>query len=299
MRRAYLLTGAALMVGGLTVAAPGLAADQPTNAGAAGQNAAGEDATQNNPVGGEVGAGTAAGGGIGVGTGDVGTAGAGDRTRAPAAEVEGQMGASDATDQAALPQDGSDGGGRELLTEAIDVVRRMKEDGDLAGQLQQAEGVFIIPDYGRGALVAGVSGGSGVMLERQNGGWSNPAFYAMGAISAGLQAGASAGSMAMLLMSEDAVQSFKQDNQFSLNANAGLSIIDWSANAQAAAGKGDIILWSDTEGLFGGVSISVEDISFDEEESSAFYGQEVRTQSQVLASNASDPAVEQLKGALR
>lgn len=187
---------------------------------------------------------------------------------------------------------------RETLNEAVDVIATMRADPNLEARMRDARGIFVIPDFGRAALIAGVSGGSGVMLEQTGGDWSNPAFYDLGSISAGAQAGASGGAMAMLLMSDNAVAKFKQNNNFSVNADAGLSIIDWSAAAQASAGKGDVILWSDTAGLFAGAAVGVSDISFDDEETSAFYGRQVTAPNQVLASNMSDPAVETLKQAL-
>jgi len=39
-----------------------------------------------------------------------------------------------------------------------------------------------------------------------------------------------------------------------------------------AVGKGDVIVWSDTEGLLGDISLSLTDIHYDEEETAAFFG---------------------------
>lgn len=87
--------------------------------------------------------------------------------------------------------------GREL-SDAVQVVQRMKADPGLTALLGTAKGVFILPDYGRGALIVGA------------------------------QAGASAGSMALLLMSDRAVERFRSDRNFSLSADAGLSIGPYS-----------------------------------------------------------------------
>lgn len=173
----------------------------------------------------------------------------------------------------------------EILRESVQVVQQMRQDTKLESRMKQAKGIFIVPDYGKAALVVGGEAGGGVLLVRQANGWSNPAFYNLGGISLGVQAGASGGAIAMLLMTDEAVASFKQQNNFSLDANAGVSFIDWSADAQATAGKGDIILWSDTEGLFAGANVAVSDIHFDDDETNSFYGRKTTPQS-ILASTS-------------
>lgn len=167
---------------------------------------------------------------------------------------------------------------RALVEDATSVVDRMQSDPDLANMLRQARGVFIVPAYGKAAAVVGARGGEGVLLARGDQGWSGPLFYDIGAISVGAQAGAAGGDIAMLLMSERALESFREENNFSLNADAGLTIVDYSARAQASVGKGDVVLWSDMEGAFAGVALSVTDISWDEEENAAYYQQQTTPQ---------------------
>ncbi|MEW6168974.1 MAG: lipid-binding SYLF domain-containing protein [Pseudomonadota bacterium] len=164
---------------------------------------------------------------------------------------------------------------QEQVSEAAKVAQKMKQDPDVAALMQQAKGIFIVPDYGRAALIVGGEGGEGVALARSGNEWNGPVFYNVGGITAGLQAGASAGSVAMLLMSERAVDKFEQDNNFSLDADAGLTIVNYSARAQASTGKGDVILWSDAEGAFAGASIGISDISRDDDEIRDFYKKEV------------------------
>lgn len=190
-------------------------------------------------------------------------------------------------------------GPQEDVIEAATVVEEMQEDADLRQLLDEARGVFIIPDYAMAALVVGASGGEGVLLAKTGGTWSNPAFYDVGGISAGFQAGASAGDIAMILMSQQAVNSFLGQNQFALNADAGFSIIDWSARARAQIGRGeDIVLWTDTEGLLAEISIGINDIVFDEEETAEYYG-EAATAAAVLAGEVTNPHPELLQQALR
>lgn len=66
-----------------------------------------------------------------------------------------------------------------------------KNMGDsLQALVKKAKGVLIYPQVLRGAFVFGISGGSGVMLARdERGQWAGPAYYTMGEASFGLQAG--------------------------------------------------------------------------------------------------------------
>ena len=154
---------------------------------------------------------------------------------------------------------------------AVQVVKQMEQDQKLKGFLQQAKGVFIVPRYSRAALGVGGSGGEGVMLANNNGQWSNPAFYNIGGVSIGAQAGAETGPMAMLLMNEKALNGFMQDNKFSLTADAGLTIARYNATAQGNAGRGDVIVWTEPKGAFASAAIGVTDIHFDAGDNQAFY----------------------------
>lgn len=177
------------------------------------------------------------------------------------------------------------------LNKAATVVKQMNRNASVKSMLQQAQGVFIIPDYGRAALGVGGRGGEGVlMVKQQNGQWaSSPAFYNIGGVSLGLQAGVEAGELAFILNNQKAVDSFKQQNNWSLNADAGLTIVNWSPKAQGSAGKGDVVVWANTKGLFGDAAVSVTDINYDEKEVNAFYGKQVSIQD-IFNGNVTAPA---------
>lgn len=165
----------------------------------------------------------------------------------------------------------------ELIDEAATALNQMKSNAKLASLLKQAKGVFIVPDYGRAAVGVGVRGGEGVLLVRQAGGdWSPPVFYDLGGISIGAQLGGEGGDIAMILMSDQAIQTFKGDDTFTINADAKLTLVDYSALSEAAMGQGkDIVFWSGTEGVFAGVALGVTDIDWDDEENPAYHGRAV------------------------
>jgi lipid-binding SYLF domain-containing protein len=163
------------------------------------------------------------------------------------------------------------------VDDAVAVVERMNKEARLKDMLQQAKGVFILPTYGRAALGVGASGGAGVLLvKRDDGVWSDPAFYNIGGINIGAQAGAEGGPISMVLNSDKAVQSFMQKNNFSLSADAGLTVVDWARIAQGSTGLGDVVVWAGTKGLFGNVAtIGVNDIRLNERLTNAYYHESV------------------------
>jgi SH3 domain-containing YSC84-like protein 1 len=187
---------------------------------------------------------------------------------------------------------------QQLINAATAEVNKMSKDPKLKQLMAKAKGIYLVPEFGRGALIVGGRGGAGVVLAKNNGKWSDPAFYDFGAISIGAQAGASGGEVAFLLMTDNAVDAFKSGNKISLNAEAGLSIVDYSGSAQASWGKGDIIMWSDTAGLYAGGTISVSDLNWADNNNQAYYGRKVQPD-QILAGQVNTPDASQLKDALQ
>ena len=74
--------------------------------------------------------------------------------------------------------------------------------GAVRDLMRTAKGVFIAPQVLKGAFILGASGGSGVFLTRQGqtNKWSQPAFYTIGGVSFGLQAGGEASEVVLLMM---------------------------------------------------------------------------------------------------
>lgn len=183
------------------------------------------------------------------------------------------------------------------LNRAIAVIHQMERNREVAAQLSRAKGVFVMPDSVRVAVGVGARGGAGVLLVRRADGWGTPSFYNMAGITFGAQLGADTGGMAFILNDQKALDGFMQDNKFSLNAEAGLTVVDWSKRGVGSLGWGNITAWSDTEGLFGGAVIAVSDIRFDAAETAAYYRKPV-TAREVVAGRVDNPRAVELRAAL-
>jgi SH3 domain-containing YSC84-like protein 1 len=185
-----------------------------------------------------------------------------------------------------------------LVDEAVQIVKNMQNDKRLAEGLKQAKGIYIVPKFGRGAVVVGGRGGVGLLTVRKNGEWSHPAFYDFGAVSLGPQIGGSGGAVAFLLMSQKAVDVFKNRNNFSLNAEAGLSIVTYSASRQISWGKDDIVMWTNTSGAYIGATVSVSDVSWDEDNNRGYYGSNNVDLTKILSGDVSNAGASKLINAL-
>lgn len=193
----------------------------------------------------------------------------------------------------------------DTVEESIRVVRQMKSDPKLRALIDKAAGILILPDYVRAGLVVGARGGEGVLVARQTQGpnkgqWGYPVFYNLGGVSIGAQAGAKAGSIAFLIMDETTLERFKSANVFSLDATAGVTVVDYSAMARASLGKGpEVIAWSDTAGLFAGATIGVSDIMWDSDENRAYYNAPVANPQSILSGELKNPHAKTLQDALK
>jgi lipid-binding SYLF domain-containing protein len=184
------------------------------------------------------------------------------------------------------------------VSDAVDVAHKMTGETGMPNLLGQALGIYIVPSYGRAALGVGAAGGSGVLLVRRaDGSWGNPAFFNTGGISIGLQAGAEGGPIALLLMNPKAVDSFRKKNNFSISADAGLTVVNYARVASGTV-SGDVIAWSGNKGLFGNVAtIGVNDVRFNTGLTEAYYGKPT-TAPQAIDSAEPSPQADALRKAL-
>ena len=185
----------------------------------------------------------------------------------------------------------------QILSDSTNALKQAKSDPKFASLLKGAKGVIVFPTLVKGAVVVGGEGGQGVLLSHKNGKWSDPAFLSIGSISFGAQAGGEAGPVIFVLETDKALNDFTEANNFSLNANAGLTIVNYSARTQGNVGKGDVVLWSKTAGAFAGVDVSGTDITANSAENRAFYGKSV-TAADILAGKTTNPQADALRNSL-
>ncbi len=144
--------------------------------------------------------------------------------------------------------------------------------------LKDAKGVLIVPEMLKGAFVVGASGGSGVLLvrDKETGQWTGPAFYTIGGGSFGLQIGGQASEVILLAMTERGVNSLLA-NSFKLGADTGVAAgpVGIGVAASTANLSADILTFSRSKGLYGGISLDGAVVAVRGDWNDAYYGKKV------------------------
>jgi lipid-binding SYLF domain-containing protein len=158
--------------------------------------------------------------------------------------------------------------------------------------LRRAEGIFIAPQFLRGAFIFGASGGNGVFLvrDKKTGDWSCPAFYTLGGVSFGVQFGGSASELILLVMTDRGVSSLLGSN-VKLGVDADLALGPWGAGVAASTANlsADIMSFSRSQGLFAGISLDGAVVAAREGLNQAFYGKWVSPTDILVRRGANNP----------
>jgi len=144
--------------------------------------------------------------------------------------------------------------------------------------MKDARGVFVSPQILRGAFIIGASGGSGVLLvrDRHKGDWTGPAFYTIGEASFGFQIGGDASEVILLAMTDRGVTALLSSS-VKLGADVGIAVgpVGAGADASTANLSADIISFSRSKGLYGGISLEGAVVAVREGLNKAYYGRNV------------------------
>jgi lipid-binding SYLF domain-containing protein len=176
-----------------------------------------------------------------------------------------------------------------------------KNYGTMQSMLKDAKGILVIPSLLKGAFIFGAEGGTGVLLARtESGGWSYPAFYTMGGASVGFQVGAQASEVILLIMNEGALSAVMR-NQIKLGGDVSAAIGPVGAGVEGSTTtnlNADIVAFSSTAGLFGGISLEGSVINGREPLNEAYYGSGATARAILVEGKFVNPGADALRAAL-
>lgn len=167
--------------------------------------------------------------------------------------------------------------------------------------LKTARGIIVFPQVLKGAFVFGAEGGDGVLLVRkEDGTWGYPAFYTMGSGSFGLQAGAQASQIVLLLQTDRAVEAVVHD-QGMLGADMELTFGNLGAGLEGATTSNlgaDVVGVAQSAGAYAGLSLEGAAIIRRNDYNAAYYGAGATPETIVLEDRYSNPQADSLRKAL-
>ena len=119
----------------------------------------------------------------------------------------------------------------------------------------------------------GASGGNAVMVARnEDGGWSEPTFFTIGSISFGFQAGGEASEIILLVMTQRGVEQLLST---SVKLGGDLSLAAGPVGGGAKAQTVDVLAFSRSRGLYGGVSLEGAILKTRHSWNEGYYGADV------------------------
>ena len=143
--------------------------------------------------------------------------------------------------------------------------------------LDRAYCVAVFPSVKKGGFVVGGQFGRGLVSCRRPGGWSAPAYFTIGGGSFGLQIGAQAVDLVLLVMNEDGVNGLLK-SKFEIGAGASAAAGPVGRNAAASTDatlNAQILSYSRSKGLFAGLELKGSVIKEDQDANKDAYGKAV------------------------
>ena len=169
------------------------------------------------------------------------------------------------------------------ISDAVAVFSEIMGAGDSAipsAILDKAEGIAVFPSTIKAGLVVGGQRGRGILSARgQSGTWSAPAFLTLTGGSFGLQIGAQAADLVLVIMNRRGLENLVR-NQFKVGADAGVAAGPVGRDAQASTDiqmRAQILSYSRARGVFAGVTINGSTIRQDRDANARFYGKPYET----------------------
>jgi lipid-binding SYLF domain-containing protein len=151
--------------------------------------------------------------------------------------------------------------------------------------LAKAECVAVFPKVVKGGFIIGGTGGRGVASCRTPTGWSAPAYFELKGGSVGLQIGGQETDFVLLFMNESGMKNLLSD-KFEMGGEASVAAGPVGRTASAttdAKMDAQILSYSRSKGLFGGVSLKGTVISPEKSDMEGTYGKGVTAQTILAA----------------
>ncbi len=164
-----------------------------------------------------------------------------------------------------------------LVDQAVITVKDFMADKDmdwLRKHIKKAKAVLIIPEMVKGGFVFGGSGGHGVLLsQNEKGQWSQPAFYSLGSVSFGLQAGIEKSQVMIMVRTQKGLDKLFTSS-LKLGADTSIAIGPVGGGAKSTVVT-DLVSFTRAKGAFAGLALDGSVIKVNGKTNAAYYGAKV------------------------
>src|SRR5262245_18407048 len=172
--------------------------------------------------------------------------------------------------------DGKEAATLAAAVEVLDSLVGIPEKGIPPALLCDAHAVAIIPDVLKAGFLIGGRHGKGVLVVREPwGGWGDPDFLGLTGGSVGWQAGAQSTDLVLIFRSTRSVDRLLQGKgKLALGADASVAAGPVGREAAAATDlrlKAEVLSYSRSRGLFGGVSLAGDVLRANDRFNERFY----------------------------
>jgi lipid-binding SYLF domain-containing protein len=168
----------------------------------------------------------------------------------------------------------------------------------LRENLGRAKGVLIIPDMFKAGFFFGGSGGSGVLLVRdeETGEWRGPAFFILGSVNWGLQIGAQKAEVVMMVMSPAGIRALLSSN-IKLGGDASVAVGPMGVGAGGATApnlSADYLSFSRARGVYAGLILDGAVVKVNHNANRAYFNEEVTPADILTAGRVTNPQAAEL-----
>lgn len=177
-----------------------------------------------------------------------------------------------------------------VLKEILDIPEDIPQD-----LLDKATCVAVLPSVVKGAFLVGGQYGRGVMVCRTgkdfSGPWGAPAMYLLEGASVGFQIGGEATDFVLMVMNARGVESLL-NSKVKLGADASVAAGPKGRQADAETDaylRAEILAYSRSRGLFGGVSLEGSTLRPDNDANKRIYGRAISAREIIVDKKVSTP----------
>ena len=186
-----------------------------------------------------------------------------------------------------------------LVRAAAETVNYFVEDSayePLWELADTAKAMIVVPRSFRGGFIFGGSGGNALMMARNDDGtWSEPVFLTIGSVSFGLQIGGEMSESVLLVMSQRGMEHLLSTT---VKLGADLSLAAGPIGGGAKAQTVDVLAFSRSRGLYGGMSIEGAVLKARHNWNKAYYGLDVSPADVVYREKGDNPTSVQVQSAV-